>query len=349
MVQTHNDPSAAVVQTHNAAGRNMVQTHNNGDARVVRSHNNVEGRGASPRHAASASAAAGDDPAADPPSGTLADSGDASFHTPPENGRPLRFAVYGDVRSGHDIHAALNQALADEQPDLAILTGDLVDRGSDEGDWERFFEIAGPLLRQLAIFPATGNHEYAKRGQGLTTFMQLFRWPFAPADDPPWYSFDVAGSHFVALDSNEYKQPRQLSWLEHDLREARRRHVRAIFVYAHEGPASAGLHGDNAVCAHDYVPIMERYHVSMFFGGHDHDYERGRIGALDYVVSGGGGAELRPARCGVPGKKPCPPRTAIFVNDHNYVMVEVLPGLFRVCPKRVDGTPIESCIQYPLR
>ncbi len=278
------------------------------------------------------------------------DAGDASFHTPPDGGRPLRFAVYGDVRSGHDVHAALNQTLADEQPDLAILTGDLVDRGSDEGDWARFFEIAGPLLRSLAIFPAIGNHEYASRGKGLVAFMQYFRWPLArPDDEPPWYSFDIGSTHFVALDSNSYKSPRQLSWLDRDLREARRRGARAIFVYAHEGPASSGMHGDNAICVRDYVPLMERYRVSMFFGGHDHDYERGRVGTLDYVVTGGGGAELRSARCGVPGKRACPPRVATFVNDHNYVMVEVLPSLFRVCPKRVDGTAIEACTQYPLR
>jgi hypothetical protein len=29
-------------------------------------------------------------------------------------------------------------------------------------------------------------------------------------------------------------------------------------------------------------------------------------------------------------------------------MVELLPSLFRVCPKRVDGTPIEACTQYSL-
>jgi hypothetical protein len=279
----------------------------------------------------------------------VVDSGDTVFHTPADAGRPLRFAVYGDVRSGHDIHAALNRSLLDEQPDLAILTGDLVDRGTDEGEWESFFEVAGPLLRQVCIFPAVGNHEYAKQGHGLAAFMQLFRWPIAAAEDPSWYSYDISGAHFVALDSDQYKSPRQLGWFEHDLREARRRHVRAIFVYAHEGPASSGLHGDNPICVRDYVPIMQRYHVSMFFGGHDHDYERGRTGTLDYVVTGGGGAELRAARCGVPGKRACPARCAIFVNDHNYVMVELLPSLFRVCPKRVDGTPIEACIQYPLR
>jgi hypothetical protein len=282
--------------------------------------------------------------------GLEVDAGDAVFHTPPDAGRPLRFAVYGDVRSGHDVHAALDRALADEQPDFALLTGDLVDRGTDEGDWESFFDISAPLLRQLPIFPAVGNHEYVSRGRGLGAFLRLFRAPLTSATVPDsWYSFDLGGAHFVALDSIQYKLPRQRAWFERDLAEARRRGVRAIFVYAHEGPASSGLHGGNAICVRDYLPAMERYHVSMFFGGHDHDYERGRLGTLDYVVTGGGGAELRAARCGVPGKHACPPRVASFVNDHNYVMVELLPSLFRVCPKRADGTPIEACTQYALK
>jgi hypothetical protein len=290
-----------------------------------------------------------DEHPADDADALVADSGDALFHTPPDAGRPLRFAVYGDTRSGHDIHAALNRALADDDPDFAILTGDLVDRGSDEGDWERFFEVAGTLLRQLPIFPAIGNHEYARQGHGALAFMQLFRFPVAGEAEPAWYSFDIGAAHFVALDSNQYKTSRQLSWLDHDLKEARRRGTRAIFVYAHEGPFSSGMHGDNSVCIHDYVPLFERYHVAMMFSGHDHDFERGHVNTLDYVVTGGGGAELRANRCGVPGKKACPPRVLSFTNDHNYVMVELLSSLFRVCPKRVDGTPLEQCTVYPLR
>ena len=99
----------------------------------------------------------------------------------------------------------------------------------------------------------------------------------------------------------------------------------------------------------DYVPILERHKVSMFFGGHDHHYERGHVGALDYVVTGGGGAELRSARCGVPGKRACPPHVLAFANEYHYVMVEVMPTLFRVCPRRPDGTPIEACASFPLK
>ncbi|HEY7953753.1 MAG TPA: metallophosphoesterase [Polyangia bacterium] len=279
----------------------------------------------------------------------VVDAGDAAFHTPPARDQPLRFAVYGDTRTGHDIHALLDQRLLEEDPDLAILTGDLVDMGSDDGDWEKFFDIARTLLRQLAIFPAPGNHEYARLGHGISKFLSFFRWPVRPGeDDAAFYSFDLSGVHFVALDSHQYRSARQLAWFGRDLAEARRSGARAIFVYAHEPCWSTGLHGDNATCIHDYAPLMEKNHVAMFFAGHDHDYERGRVGALNYLVTGGAGAGLRWAHCGVPGKRACPPHVFAFANEHHYVMVEVLPHQFRICPKRIDGTPLEPCVDLPL-
>jgi hypothetical protein len=284
-----------------------------------------------------------------PPPADRTDAGDATFHTLPEGNQTLRFVVYGDVRSGHDVHAELNQRIAEEDFDLALVNGDLVDRGSDEGDWEKFFEVAGPLLRGLDLFVAPGNHEYAKLGRGAQVYQHYFRDPLRPGEEPGWYSFDVAGVHFAALDSNAYRSPRQLTWLDRDLAEARKRGARALFVWAHEPPYAQGLHGENSVAIHDYVPVMEKHHVSMFFGGHDHHYERGRVGAFDYVISGGGGAELRNLRCGVPGKKPCGKGVLAIANEHHYVAVEVLPTFFRVCPKRPDGTPLEPCAEYPLK
>jgi hypothetical protein len=280
----------------------------------------------------------------------LFDAGDARFHTPPEVGRALRFIAYGDVRSGHDVHAQINKAIREEDPDLAIITGDLVDRGSDEADWDKFFSVATPLLREVAVYPAIGNHEYARLGRGAERFYALFRQPLPAGDeDPGYYSFDISGVHFVALDSNQYRSPRQLRWLDQDLKRARQSGTRAIFVYAHEGPYSSGLHGDNALCVHDYVPVLERNHVTMFIGGHDHHFERGRVGTLEYLVTGGGGAELRSPRCGVPGRRACPDRVAAYANEHHYVSIEVMPDFVRLCPKRPDGSALVPCSTLPFR
>lgn len=276
------------------------------------------------------------------------DDGDARFRTLTNGGRRLRFVVYGDIRTGHDVHAQLVRSVAQENPDLVLIAGDLVAAGSDEGDWERFFELERPLLRQFGVFPVAGNHDYARQGRGAARFFALWRAPLGPGEEAGYYSFDAGGVHFAALDSNQYRSAKQLAWLERDLAQARKRGVRALFVFAHEGPYASGMHGDNAVCARDYVPILERYGVTMFLGGHDHHYERGRVGKLNYLVTGGGGAELRIPRCGVAGKPACPPRVAELVNEHHYVVLDVEPRSFRLCPKRPDGTPLAACATLPL-
>jgi hypothetical protein len=271
---------------------------------------------------------------------------EADFHTPPNAGHPLRFVVVGDVRSGHDIHAALAAAIAAEDPDLVIMTGDLVDRGTDEGDWERYFEIAAPLLKQVAVYPAVGNHEYVRKGHGLQSYIDHFMRGGGPNS---WWSYDVAGVHFVVMDSEAFKNPAQIAWLATDLAAARKKHPRAIFAYDHDGPWSSQLHGDNPTAIHDVAPLLEKFRVTMVFAGHDHDYERGKVGNLDYVVSGGGGAELRTPRCGVPGIRKCGPRVRAFSNEHHYISVEILHATMTLCPKRADGTLLEECVTLPLK
>jgi len=294
-----------------------------------------------------------------------------ALHTPPSSGRPLRFVVYGDSRSGHSVHAQVVQSLLAEDPDLVLCTGDVVERGTEDSDWDRFFAVAAPLLERIPVFLAAGNHEYALRRQGAQRLFQLWDRLFVP--QPPvstgtspapamlaqlrekspaldeaalprgYYSFDQSGVHFVALDSNQARSVDQQRWLEADLSRATLRRPRAIIVWMHDGPYSMGWHGDNGSLIRDYVPIFEKYRVNIVFSGHDHDFERGRRGALNYIVTGGGGAELRPLKCGVPGKRRCKHPPLSFYNEHNYVSVEVLPDALRVCPKRIDGTALEPC------
>ncbi len=273
-----------------------------------------------------------------------------AFHAPPSALRPLRFVVYGDSRSGHAIHAQVVQAILNEDPDLVLNIGDIVERGTEDSDWDRFFAVAGPLLERLPLFLAPGNHEYARRGQGLQKLLQLWSRQFSEAAEageaarPRSYgSFDISGVHFVALDSNQLRTGEQLRWLSADLERAHARRPRAIVAFMHDGPYSMGWHGDNSTLIRDYVPVLERFRVSIIFSGHDHDYERGRRGRLDYIVTGGGGAELRPLKCGIPGKRRCKHPPLAFYNEHNYVFVEVLPGGLRICAKRPDGSPLEPC------
>jgi hypothetical protein len=273
------------------------------------------------------------------------ESHDLIFHTLPTASEPLRFVVYGDVRSGHPIHARLVEQVMREDPDFVLSVGDLVDRGSEESEWQRFFEVAAPLLHVLPLVPALGNHDVWRVGEGALRFLALFPPP-AGAPEPGYYSFDAAGVHFTVLDSNQLRSPRQLQFCEADLARAQR--ARARFVAMHQGPWSMGFHGNLTEAIKSYVPLFQRYHVTLILSGHDHDYERGRQAGLDYIVSGGGGAPLYAPRCGG-SRVPCPASTFLITPEYHYVLVEVQRDSYRICARRLDGSALEPCVDSPLR
>ena len=276
------------------------------------------------------------------------------FHTAPSAREVLRFAVYGDTRGGHDVHQRIARAILAEAPDMVLVTGDLVMRGSDEADWQRYFEVTAELQGRVPVYPAVGNHDVGRSGDQRLRMNEIFYlWP-GPNDRPDWghwYSFDVANVHFTMLDTNALDSEKQLAWLEQDLADARSRGVRAIFAMGHHSPYSRGPHGGSKLLVSKFVPLLARYGVSMTFSGHDHLYQRGEINGFRYIVSGGGGAPLYSIRCGVRRKRRCKVKDGMqhVVKEHHYIMLSVFQTHVAVCPKRPDSSPLEPCINLPLR
>ena len=281
------------------------------------------------------------------------------FKTLPLAPAPVRFAVYGDMRyPGHAAHRTIVEALVREAPALIVNTGDLTDVGSEESNWQKYFDITAPMGAIAPVVPALGNHDADRRGAGALLTWSLFG---VPEKGPPgWTSLDLAGVHFVILSTNEMRNPAQLAWLRDDLARARRHHARAIFAFCHEGPWAHGVHGGSLQMARDYAPLLAAAHVDVLFSGHDHIYERGvgstPEGNLTYVVSGGGGAPLYNPSCraasGPPPNvprpvPPCPSSVAVVTNAYHYIMVEVGPDGVTLCPRHPDGSPVEACVHLP--
>jgi hypothetical protein len=233
--------------------------------------------------------------------------------------------------------------------------------GSEESNWQKYFEITAPMGAIAPVVPALGNHDTDRHGAGSPIAWSLFG---VPAQGPPgWTSLDLGGVHFVILSTNEMRNPAQREWLREDLARARRHHARAIFAFCHEGPWSHALHAGESIMVHDYATLLAAAHVDVLFSGHDHIYERGvgatPAGKLDYVVTGGGGAPLYSPTCqaaagpppvGVPGPlPPCPPSVSALTNTYHYVMVEVGAEAVTLCPRRPDGSAVEPCVRLPLR
>lgn len=185
--------------------------------------------------------------------------------------------------------------------------------------WKRLMGKAG---RYIPIYTGMGNHESLldnfadgtsidKKGDksASVVFASEFLNPDNGPDPeapglPPYrgavWSFDYAGSHFVQLNSDYWYSSNpeklggnyfgrlldgQLNWFEADMKAARARNLKHIFVFVHQPPFPNGGHTQDALWGGgkdaDAVAVRDRfwkivtdYGALGVFSGHEHNYSR---------------------------------------------------------------------------
>lgn len=269
---------------------------------------------------------------------------DGEFATAPPVGKdvPFSFVVLGDTRYGMAPHRRVVERISQEVPDFILGTGDMVDDGSRQDQWQDFFDVENPLLRNNVYFPAVGNHDRQGRGRTADTYRAYFSVPENGNDTERYYAFTYATSRFLILDSNIYSfaLTDQTAWLERELIAARQDpDIRHIFVVMHHPPFSVSLHGGARDLRDRWTPLFVQYQVGAVFSGHDHVYTRAESEGVRYFVSGGGGAPLYPKR----------PRDAIdikavkkFERVFHYLRINVTGPRIEIAAIRADGTTIET-------
>jgi hypothetical protein len=127
--------------------------------------------------------------------------------------------------------------------------------------------------------PTRGNHDvYTSGGAPYAAYF---------GGVARWYSWDYAGWHLVALDSNTPSDAAQLAWLRDDL--ATHAGTRCTLAYWHHPRFSSGTHGSSTAV----TPLWDALAAGgadVVLAGHDHDYERFAPvdGIRSWVVGTGG-------------------------------------------------------------
>lgn len=213
------------------------------------------------------------------------------FKLCPGDTDPYRIAVYGDNRTLFWIHKAVVDQMVKVRPDVVVNVGDLVTTGTDYGEWDtQFFRPAKELIKFAPLFVAIGNHE-----ENARHFYELLSQP------PPenYFSFKYGNSFHVVMDSNApflAEGSAQMKWLEKTLQSKEAQDATWLFAYAHhppycEGWDEPGYDGD-PLMRKLVMPMAEKAGVDIFFVGHTHDYERGQLNNVTWVLTGGGGGPL---------------------------------------------------------
>lgn len=213
--------------------------------------------------------------------------------TEPDVADAFRIVVFGDTRSNHDDHRAVVHSILPGMPQLVFHSGDLVGDGLSSALWDTFFKIEAPLIRDVPLYPVMGNHE-----NNAQEFFDTFELPDNSPSPERYYAVRWSTLLVAMLDlygSAYDDQSAQYAWLEKTLADAAKDPgILHRMVGLHHGPYDSGSHGSSSTVRSRLVPLFEKYGVELVFSGHDHDYERGTVNGIKYVVSGGGGAPLYP-------------------------------------------------------
>ncbi len=265
------------------------------------------------------------------------------FATAPPPGAPFSFIVVGDSRDGSAAHQRVVDRIRDEVPDFLLGTGDMVDEGDSDQDWQTFFDIERDLLRENVLYPSLGNHDRQGRGRTADSYRKYFALPENSPDPERYYAFTYGSARFLILDSNSnsFALTDQTEWIEQQLQAARLDPaIRHVFVSMHHPPYSVSLHGGQEELREAWTPLFEKYQVAAVFSGHDHVYSRAEQSGVHYFVSGGGGAPLYPRKAHA--SRLDVQATPYFERVNHYLRVHVYGDFVEVAAVRADGTLIES-------
>lgn len=199
----------------------------------------------------------------------------ARFTTAPMGDAALSFLYFGDVQEGFERFESVFAEALRRRPDPAfiIFAGDLVSRGTDADEWDEFFEIASPVLREVPIVPAVGNHEL-RPARSADFYRALFTLPTngpEGVEAERAYHFSFGGTNVVVLDSN-LPADSQTAWLAETLGAM---DDDFTFVVSHHAAYTSRPGRYYSNLSEHWAPLIEESDVvSMVFQGHDHAYLR---------------------------------------------------------------------------
>lgn len=261
------------------------------------------------------------------------ESGTGSFRNGITPGDTFRFAVFGDTRTNHQVHRSVVEAVAKENIDFFLHTGDMVERGGIADQWITYFQIERPLMMKAPIMPSIGNHDLGNRGY-YTRFFFLDKW----TNSRNFFYTDWGNVRLIAMDVTIVceRRCRQYRFVSKALEEAANE-GKLIVMFMHNPPYSSGAHGSDLQLRSVVGELAKRYGVELVVTGHDHNYERSKPQAgTTYIVSGSAGAPIRPVH----------PQTftASARTEPHYVLVDIDGNKMSVRAVNLRGEVFDSTV-----
>lgn len=224
---------------------------------------------------------------------------DATFRTAPGHREDFSFSLWADSQgSNHGVWNAadleptisLMKDMAARGVSFGVSSGDLAESGDSYSDTRNFYldRVARHLGNRVPWFNAWGNHDSSNPNAAIRRASDMpsrYRPGLTPGHGS--FSFTWSGVFFVCLDYY-YQTEITNGWLEAELASPAARNARFRVVSNHVPPyCERWIDGDASLRA-NLVPLLEAYGVNLMVSGHTHEYERGFLNGVHYLITGGG-------------------------------------------------------------
>jgi hypothetical protein len=259
----------------------------------------------------------------------------------PGSGESFRFVAAGDSRSRPKLWSAVAAAIKKAEPELLVLTGDMVADGRWDFQWDaQFFRPARGLLTSVPVYPVIGNHE-----ENAAAYFELLYAPGEGGKSRNWAQA-VGDVLFVGIDGSGNWKPGSpnAKWLEEVLKSS---DEKFIFLASHYPAWSSGPHGRGNEGAtiwgrRTIMPLLAKYRATAMVAGHDHCYERSEPPAgrgVTCIVTGGAGAPIYGRdRRAAQGN----PHSRVFASKLHYCVFDVKGDLCEMKVYEPNGNLIDQ-------
>ena len=225
-------------------------------------------------------------------------------------GSSIHMVGYGDMRftdpsvkigTNPRIRKWLAERVAEENPEVLLLTGDMPYVGSSQADWQVFRDETTLWRKnQILQLPTIGNHEVRGGQQGIANYLANF----PGIHDHRYYSVLMGSVEVISLDmtSPSGGTNAQATWFAAQLDHLPKQ-VDFLFILYHtpwvvdeQSKLFTNMPSKEALTLRHLLEIhLHKMHAKVIvLNGHIHNYERFERNGVEYVTSGGGGAEPYP-------------------------------------------------------
>ncbi|MNU52927.1 Cellulosome-anchoring protein precursor [compost metagenome] len=221
----------------------------------------------------------------------------ATFTTEATTVGSFQFLIFGDSQSGRQEESdyakwgeTVNTAYrANPEAKFMVNNGDIVEKGSYE-HWHKWFEGAEGVIGNIPEMPVPGNHEYYST-YNVNEQADNFKMQFnLPQNGPERlkglvYSYDYGDVHIAVMNSQQTEAnanqtqdmgdilAEQATWLDKDLKNTTKK-WKIVFYHKASYYSRASRAADAEKVKLAFQPVMDKYHVDLVFGAHDHTITR---------------------------------------------------------------------------